>query len=863
MRFVYLCLLCATSVVSQVPPSVTSTRFIVVAGQSNANGHGAPLEEIDTTPDPDIVDTEFTTGTPVQGTEPFYGLNYSYFTTIGDTTVTHYSHRIGLNPNPGVGPCGELARRYRQQFPSSSRTQIIKCAFGGSSFGFQSSQCPVSVNGSTSQTWFPNGTCYLECRNRIARAFASPSIGNASVAFVYFHQGETDGLADIEISVYRSYVELLVDGMRGQLGALYAWQGISNSTPVITSGAHNVWTSQYTYGSYTAARVTAGSADLMNTRPNIGFASPVGLAPSTFHLDTFAQRQLARAAVLEVKRILDTQAGTLSPTGAPTRAPTGTGGDPYAGSVPAGTVAYFPMNGHMNDYGPYGFDPFTIFSGLNQSILYTEGPYPFNDTLVWKVSPFSTGHCATVYHDQREFNPNNGGRALLSGIQHLLPSAFSAETTAYNPNVTEEVTVSLWYYYEGSANGTDVPWSVVFSGPGSVRQLRGVVGTDDVRGATVANGYFCVGAPAGTAPTRFRWRSWDHYLVRSRNLTLELFINGVKVLADANRCSVYTDLRDVVMSMATYPIATRAPTNFDCATEYRRGLRVYRRWLSDAEALDLYNAEGRTGVSVQAQWNPRGAEPSVTRWSFEGSSILEPTTGNHRMVAHSSLMFWGWPGNPATPSLPNRTFVSKGPSGTYGNYVYIQELNTRPVVFSEPLTAWTLCHAFYILSSTGVCYLGGEVDACPDTNGTLSTCEMAFIEVSATTGTVNARWGTGNTAPIDRTIQRLEWHHLCITADNTPTNAVVVVYLDGQIVASRIRVGRRTLRPSVLGLGVTCNAYYDEVMVADWAFNAPEVASEAATVMNSSNPTSVPTPAPTATPTSAPTTVQPTSRKSV
>lgn len=860
LLFVSLLLAVATC---QTPGAVSSTEFIIVIGQSNADGHGMPIQEIDRTSDPNIVDTNVLTGDPVIGTEPFSGYNYTYF----DTPSSAYRPwRIGLNPHPGVSPCGELAREYRRVFQPTARTQVLKCAFGGTGF-ISDGGCPTPVNGSTFRTWYPNGTCFLHCRNRIQQALANPRVGNASIAFIYWHQGETEAGADLEISDHRSTLELMLDSMRGLLDPIHAWQGVSNSTPFIGGPPHYVWSSAYKFGpdqNYTAMRINAAIADLVRTRPNVGFASSVSLAPSTFHLDAVAQKQLARQAVQEVLRIQALKSGTLAPTLAPTRAPTGTSGsDPYAGSVPFGTSSYYPLAGDLNDYGPFGYDPFTVAEGYNQTVQFAYGPYPFNDTLTWKSSRLSTGHCALVIHDQLGFNYGIGNRYLLSGITHNRPSAYSRETNYYDPVVTEEGTMSVWYYYEGSEDGRDVPYGSPLAGPGIIRQTRGVISDARYFPGTRATGDGCLNGISGNVLTQVKYRSWNQFAIRYKGLMIDLFIDGVLASANCSRCTQYMDLREITPSMGPYVKVLYDPLLIDCATEYRRGLRVYKRRLSDSEMLDLFNAEKRTGVGIQATWTPRVAEANETRWTFEGNSYDEPAYGNHTLTIHTTLMTESGPQYRTIVPANKRTVFGVASNVTYGGNVFVQDAFADPVMFSEPTAAFTLCYAMYPNHTSGTCSFGAEIDACPDGSTLLSACEQITIHIGGSGLALSFQWSNAIGEGSSTTMNYGQWVHFCFVVDNTPTNATAKVYMNGNLIKQRTRPGRRTLRPSIVGLGAGCTALYDQVVYVDRAFSQEEVTSESTTVMMST-PTSTPTAIPTSTnaPTAAPTTRSPTAAPS-
>ncbi len=851
-----------TTVPTAAPTFTNCTHLLIVDGQSNADGgHGQPILAIDLAADPRVWEANYTSGSPIPGYEPFQGRGVPIDTTNAGP------YQAGAFFGPGISFKGTMGRLYADSGRAGTcRVLIVNCAFPGTGFYTDSDNCPALSGNATSRTWRRGGSCRQEAANRIARVLANPANGLVTVVAVLRHQLEFEvGRTFNNVTYYNLQY---IDDIRNLNGPEYGYPGVTNTTPIVFGGMMPL----YDYEVHGMA-VTHAIAQLKYKRPLIGYASTVGEFRRNIHGTEQTDRTWGHRFYAEAVRLLDARDG---PTGAPTPAPTpATPPACYNASlhvgVPAGTRAYYPLDGHVSDCGPLGLPDLVTEAGFDQTLQFDAPPFPWNDSLAYHPGAQGSGTNAVLVYDANRWDRLRP-RFLYSSRTDLMPLAHvtineslilashRAALLDYNDSLVTDPyyfqdqgpghTVSAWFYWAGAGGSCVSPFHAI-SSTGFNRGFPGYY----------ANAWrnFAWGDLMSGGPVPFR--RWAHVAAGVRNMTGYAWIDGVQYL---NLTTGYQyDERNGWLTVGRTRTVDQ-PSVVQCDGDvYVRALRVYDRLLTPAEVAQLYAAESVNGSMVPDTLYVARAQtqsgPSPWRWTFANNSLNETSGAGPALDARPAIGANGvYCGSPragaaqfaATPLargvIRDRVFKQVRYTTTSCN-----QATSSFLALPEPGFRWSVCAAFYYQDMpTATDKFGFESDSRTGT-GAGSSFYSPYLQ----TTDANVTWRyTGDSSAASWTVAAIPgtWHHLCITM-NYANSSRYGVYYNGALKLSGSRGANATYRPAQLSLPVDSDAYIAQVAFWDTDIDAAAVADEYNYVMF--NITEPPTPAPTLAPTRAPTTV--------
>ncbi len=855
----------ATSAPTPAPTlaPVNCTHLIVVDGQSNGDcGHGQPFLPEDLVADSRVCEANYADGSPIPGYEPFQGRGVPVDTTGAGP------YEAGAFFGPGSSWKGLVGRLYADSGRAGScRVMIVNCAFPGTGFQADSSNCPALTEGNTTtRTWRRGGSCRQEAANRIARVLANPANGIVTVVAVLRHQ--------LEFEVGRTFNNVThynleyIDDIRNLNGAVYGYPGVTNTTPIVFGGMMPY----YDYEVHGMA-VTHAIAQLKYKRPLIGYASTAGEFRRNIHGTRATYTTWGHRFFQEMVRLLD---GAAGPTAAPTPAPTPSVPACYNASlhasVPAGTRAYFPLDGHVHDCGPLGLPDLVTEPGFDQTVQFDVPPFPWNDSLAFHPGAQGSGTNVVLVYDANRADPVRP-RFLYSSRTDLIPLSFvtineslilSADHHQHHHSALQDYndslvtdpyyfqdqgpghTVSVWFYWAG---GT--PCAAPFHAISSAGFSRGFPGYYANAWRNFAWGDLMSGAPVP-------FRRWAHVAAGVRNMTGYVWIDGVQYL---NLTTGYQfDERNGWLTLGRMRMVDN-PSVVQCDSDiYVRALRVYDRLLTPAEVAQLYAAESVNGSMVPATLYATRAQtqsgPQPWRWTFANNSLNETAGGpalDQRPAIGANGVYCGSPrsGTPSFAATPLALGVIRGRVLKQVRYTTTScnQASSSFLMLPEPGFQWSVCAAFYYqdMPSTGDKF-GFEADSRTGL-GTGSGYYSPYLQTSDANVTFRY-WGDATSTTWTVASIPGVWHHLCITM-NYANSSRFNVYYNGALKLSGSRGANATYRPAQLSLPVDSDAYIAEVAFWDAAIDATAVQTEYNYVFF--NITEAPSLAPTGTPTRAPT----------
>jgi hypothetical protein len=798
------------------PAPASCTNLVVAAGQSNMEGHGWPYQTEDITADPRIWDTRYADGAPVAGYERYDGSGARG--SLGDATT----YRFGSTFGGLISPKGTFLRAYADNYTGPCRIQILSCNWGGTGFLVEGANCPTPTGNMTSKTWDRSGSCRETCRERAAAAASNTAMnGNVTVVAILWHQGEFN--ADLTYDNYSFNILQLIDDWRGLNGPARALAGAGATTPFIVGGLN--WGS-YTYSPSIAVQIALAYVQFNRTR--VGYASSIGIWQAGLHFTATDARTLGARYFAEFLRI--TANATVSAVSVP--APNCTGVATIAG-VPAGTRAFYPLDGRLDDCGPHGLLPLVSDPGYNQTVRYSAGPYPRNSTSL-HLGALSTGYSPMVLYDPQAFDRVHPV-TLFGSTSSLMPLRGPTETTGW-VNSNQSATVSLWVY---SADAYSLFAPLQFNGFSVF--TRGRPGLKGVMGSVLGVAG-CAYSYETAAP--YPVRRWMHFAVSTYNSTASFYIDGTLVTSYRD-CNEPLDLRNtpVVLGRRNWTIDTEL---------YFQWFRVYDRLLSAGEVVTLYAAE-RVNVTEPSAFVSR--TPSTYRYTFDlldplaeldggPSLVLRPLVQENTVIdfqmltrAASSVTIVATP-NPPPSGLISGTCMQQFPVG---------DARAANLFLPEPMLQWSVCMGVHapILAQGGCVTFGFEYDARPDT-------AQSLVYAPVFTACANNSWSYSDNAKAtwtgNGTNASAVWHHICVTVDYA-RGSNYTVYYNGAAKGSGTR-GDMTRRPALLGIPLDAWLMIDNVWMRDAVATPAEIQYEyldstTTGVASTLRPTAAPTPAPT------------------
>jgi hypothetical protein len=834
-----LALLLVSSLASPAPAGCT--HLFVAAGQSNMEGHGWPYLPEDITADVRIWDTNYTDGTPIPGYERFEGLGVAG-SLSGATTWRGGPTFGGL-----VSLKGTFLRSYANNYTGTCRIMVTGCAWGGTGFSMDASNCPTPTGNMTSRTWDRLGSCRQTCVNRVAAVVSNTAMnGNVTLQAILWHQGEFQ-INTMFFNNYTSTMLQFIDDWRGLNGAVWTLPGATATTPFIVGGLNWV----YIYSVHNGQRnpgvdLQLALAHLQDNRTNVGFASSLGIWFGGIHFSGTDLRTLGTRYYAEFTRL----ALGYNASRTPLPTPNCTGAVSVAGAIPSGVRAFYPLDGRLDDCGPNGLPALVSEFGFNQTVRFGVGPYPRNITSLHMGLEYSDGNSPVLVYEPQSVDlvyPTT----LVGPFTDLSPIANSYDTSAFYNN-TQGLSVSLWFYV-GANVGVATPLMAngffVFARgrpavPGSAAYVVGVGGCSYSFDQKVA----------------FPVRKWTHLVFTTYNATLNVYGDGV-LLVTKKDCFEALDLRSVAVAIGKV-IVFGGGTMPDGASEmYVHWVRIYDRMLSAAEVASLYATETLPGTTPSPFVS---RTPSVFRYSFDLPDPLAETNGGQPLSLLNGI---GQASSSKTSirlrSASNLTLVptpNPPPSGSIGGMAMEQfsasDTRVTNIWLPEPMLQWTVCLGVYIpIYNASVCTVFGlEFDARPDATPTVSYAPSFTVCPNNTwtyrdNSTITWSGNGSNATGI--------WHHICVTM-NYANGSNFVVYYNGAARGSGSR-GNMTARPALLGLPIDARLALDSVWMSDLVANANDILTEyTVAASTAASPTASPTTVPTAVPsTAAPSTATP------
>lgn len=169
---------------------------VLLAGQSNMQGNSGGT--VDATLDP-------------PHTRVFsYGATGTYAGQIVQASDP-LAHR---DPNvPVVGPGMQFARQYVATVPSSRKVLLVPAAYGGTAFGSGTPRWDAR------SSWPNNSANLYELAITQTLAALTAAGPSARLRAILWVQGESDALAGMTATDYRTHLEYLIDGLRARLSA--------------------------------------------------------------------------------------------------------------------------------------------------------------------------------------------------------------------------------------------------------------------------------------------------------------------------------------------------------------------------------------------------------------------------------------------------------------------------------------------------------------------------------------------------------------------------------------------------------------------------------------------------------------------
>lgn len=812
---IFVCLVLGTTNAS--PSPVGCTHLFVAAGQSNMEGHGWPYQIEDITADARIWDTNYTSGSPIPGYERYEGLGVAG-SLSGATT-----YRSGPTFGGLVSPKGTFLRAYADNYTGPCRIMVTSCAFGGTGFIADSGNCPSPTGNMTSRTWDRLGSCRQTCVNRVAAVFSNTAMnGNVTVRAILWHQGEfnTGGTSFMNFSEYTAAMLQLIDDWRGLNGQAQAMPGTSATTPFIVGSLN--WNS-FIYSPSVSTNVAL--AYLQFNRTNVGYAHAIGIWYQALHFSGPDSRTLGARYYNEYLRITT---GTVIPAMAPPT-PNCTGAVTVSG-IPAGTRAFYPLDGRLDDCGPNGLLPLVSDPGYNQTVRYGVGPYPRNSSLSLYLGLLSSGFSPMIVYDPQAFD-RLYPITLIGPSNTTMPMRTPDQTVGWI-NSNQSMTASLWIY-QADAYNLFVP--LQFNG--ITFFARGRPGDQGMMGSL--NGI------AGCAynydhAIPFPVRRWMHLVHTHWNSTMSIYVDGVLVKSYRD-CQEPLDMRNSAISLGRrlYTIDSEL---------YIQWFRVYDRILSASEVSTLYAAEN-VNVSSPSPFVSRSS--STYRYTFDGADPLAEATGGTSLLLRNGIpystvvdfqMRFASASSATLVSTPS-PYASGAISGQALEQYLITDSRVVNLQLPEPMLQWSVCMGVYLsyYNASGCPTFGLEYDARPDSNPSLvyaptfrvcANNTWTYTDNSTITWTGNGTNATGI------------WHHLCVTMDYAQRSNFTVYY-NGAARGSGSR-GNMTARPALLGLPLDVRLTLDNVWMKDSVATPTEILTEYLySTVSISQPTAVPTPLPT------------------